>query len=357
MKTILVTGSSGLIGSEVASYFSERGFSVAGVDNNMRRFFFGEDGDTRWNTKRLAETLPGFIHYDMDIRNRDQMRVLVKELKPDLIVHAAAQPSHDRAAEIPFEDFEVNAVGTLNLLQAARVHCPESPFVYLSTSKVYGDSPNGILLEEHDSRYAYGDPAFADGIPEEFPIDQSLHSLFGASKLAADIMVQEYGRYFNMPTTCLRGACLTGPAHSGVEMHGFLSYLIKCNVEGREYRVYGYKGKQVRDNIASVDVASFIHAFYESPRSAEVYNLGGGNATAISILEAFEMAEATTGKKMKWTYIDQSRKGDHIVYISDLAKIRDHFPEWEPSKSLKDMFAEMASDWQHRLADSQAFIS
>src|SRR5688572_14571252 len=262
MKSILVTGSSGLIGSEVCTYFArERGFVVHGVDNNQRQVFFGAPGDTRWNRKRLQRELPAFRHHELDGRDRAGILALIAEVRPDVIVHAAAQPSHDRAAAIPFDDFDTNAVGTLNLLEAARRSCQDSPFILMSTNKVYGDAPNQIALTERETRWDYADPAFANGIAESFPIDQSKHSLFGASKVAADVMVQEYGRYFGMPTCCLRGGCLTGPNHAGVELHGFLSYLIKCNVESRRYTVFGYQGKQVRDNIHAVDVARFIAAF------------------------------------------------------------------------------------------------
>jgi len=288
--TILISGSSGLIGSEVTTFFHQLGFAVHGVDNNQRAVFFGPQGDTRWSQQRLVETLPNFRHHELDIRDRQGVLDLVKELRPAGIIHTAAQPSHDRAAAIPFDDFDTNAVGTLNLLEAARRFCPEAPFIHMSTNKVYGDLPNSIPLKELETRWDYDDPAYENGIPETFPIDQSKHSLFGASKVAGDIMVQEYGRYFNMPTCCLRGGCLTGPNHSGVELHGFLSYLVKCNLEGREYTVFGYKGKQVRDNIHSEDVARFIHTFFLSPRCGEVYNLGGGKGNSCSILEAFALA-------------------------------------------------------------------
>ena len=257
-KSVLVTGACGLIGSEVSLYFSQNGFRVIGLDNNQRAVFFGPEGDTSWSLRRLRSGIPGYEHFSIDIRDRVGILRLINELRPDAIVHTAAQPSHDRAAAIPFDDFDTNAVGTLNLLEAARRSCPESPFVHMSTNKVYGDLPNTIELQELDTRWEYDDLDFAKGIPETFSIDQSKHSIFGASKVAADVMVQEYGRYFNMPTCCLRGGCLTGPNHSGVELHGFLSYLVRCNVQGREYKVFGYKGKQVRDNIHSEDVASFI---------------------------------------------------------------------------------------------------
>src|SRR3954466_1085600 len=269
-KTALVTGSSGLIGSEAVSFLDERGWAVHGVDNNMRRDFFGEHGDTTWNLERLRSATRQFEHHDVDIRDRATILGLVADAKPDLIVHAAAQPSHDLAASRPFDDFDVNAVGTLNMLEATRRFAPEATFVCLSTNKVYGDRPNSIALKEMETRWDYDDPAFANGIAEDFSIDQSKHSLFGASKVAADIMVQEYGRYFGLKSCVLRGGCLTGPNHSGVELHGFLSYLIKCNLEGRQYKVFGYKGKQVRDNIHAVDVTRFIVEFYKNPRVAEV---------------------------------------------------------------------------------------
>jgi CDP-paratose 2-epimerase len=345
---ILVTGSCGLIGSDVSIFFGSRGFRVHGWDSNHRAIFFGPEGDTSWSLQRLQATIPDYHHTALDIRDRDRVLAALDEIRPDLIVHTAAQPSHDRAAAIPFLDFEVNALGTLHMLEAARRSCPESPFIHMSTNKVYGDRPNTIALKEWESRWDYDDPEFAHGIPESFSIDQSKHSIFGASKVAGDVMVQEYGRYFGMPTCCLRGGCLTGPNHSGVELHGFLSYLIKCCLEGREYRVYGYKGKQVRDNIHSEDVASLMYAFYQHPRVAEVYNLGGGKENACSILEAFAMAEQATGHKMKWQYVDENRIGDHICYYSDLRKIRAHYPSWSLTKPLVTIFEEIARAWVDR---------
>ncbi|MEI7731937.1 MAG: NAD-dependent epimerase/dehydratase family protein [Verrucomicrobiota bacterium] len=341
MKTMLVTGSSGLIGSEVVAYFCQLGWQVCGVDNNQRADFFGPQGDTRWNQRRLLTAHPNFQHHELDIRDRQGVDQLLATLKPALVVHTAAQPSHDLAASRPFDDFDVNAVGTLNLLEATRRHASTAVFAHLSTNKVYGDRPNTIRLKELATRWEYDDPAFANGIPESFSIDQSKHSLFGASKVAGDVMVQEYGRYFGMKTCCLRGGCLTGPNHSGVELHGFLSYLVKCNAEGRRYKVYGYKGKQVRDNIHSLDVARFIHAFAEQPRCGEVYNIGGGRANSVSILEAFERAAALSGKRMDFEYVDQNRAGDHICYISDLAKMQAHYPGWGITKSLDDIFSEI----------------
>ena len=348
-KTLLVTGSSGLIGSEVCLYFGrELGYSVHGIDNNQRAVFFGPQGDTRWNQERLGRELKGFRHWELDIRDRAGILALVKSLRPSAIVHAAAQPSHDRAAAIPFDDFDTNAVGTMNMLEAARAACPESPFMFLSTNKVYGDAPNRIALAELATRWDYADPAYANGISESFTVDQSLHSLFGASKAAADLMVQEYGRYFGIPTCCLRGGCLTGPNHSGVELHGFLSYLVKCNLEGREYKVFGYKGKQVRDNIHSLDVARFLAEFAAAPRVGEVYNLGGGKANSTSVLEAFKLAESFTGKAQVFTYVDQNRTGDHICYYSDLRKIRAHFPKWDITQSLSDTVGQIVESWRRR---------
>jgi len=338
---LLVTGSSGLIGSEVADFFSKFGWDVHGIDNNMRADFFGPQGDTRWNQRRLLSTHPNFSHHELDIRDRRAVMAVLESLRPALVVHAAAQPSHDLAALRPLDDFDVNACGTLNLLEATRQNAPDAVFVHMSTNKVYGDRPNAIRLKELQSRWDYDDPAFVDGIDEEFSIDQSTHSLFGASKLAADVMVQEYGRSFGMKTCCLRGGCLTGPNHSGVELHGFLSYLIKCNVEGRTYKVFGYLGKQVRDNIHALDVARFIAAFFENPRSGEVYNIGGGRQNSISILEAFERIAALSGKKMKYEYVDKHREGDHICYVSNLSKMRRHYPGWDIAKSLDDIFVEI----------------
>ncbi len=349
MKTLLVTGSSGLIGSEVCIFFAEQGYVVHGIDNNQRAVFFGPSGDTRWNQRRLSTVLKHFHHHEIDIRDRRGMGDLLSQIRPAVIVHTAAQPSHDLAARMPFDDFDVNAVGTLNLLEAARQACPESPFIHMSTNKVYGDAPNRIALKELDTRYDYDDPAYQHGIPETFTIDQSKHSLFGASKVAADILVQEYGCYFGMPTCCLRGGCLTGPNHSGVELHGFLSYLIKCNLEGRAYTVLGYKGKQVRDNIHACDVARFMWAFAQSPRCGEVYNLGGGKDNSCSILEAFDRVARYSGKKMHHTYSERPREGDHICYYSDLRKMKSHYPNWGITKSLDDTIGEIVASWQARL--------
>jgi CDP-paratose 2-epimerase len=349
MNTLLVTGSSGLIGSEVCIHFAQLGWEIHGVDNNQRAVFFGPQGDTRWNQGRLAQQLgSAFHHHELDIRDRQGVLALLRDVHPDAIVHTAAQPSHDRAAAIPFDDFDTNAVGTLNLLEATRQACPDSPFAHMSTNKVYGDRPNTIALTELETRWDYADPAFADGIDESFPIDQSKHSLFGASKVAGDVMVQEYGRYFGMPTCCLRGGCLTGPHHAGVELHGFLSYLVKCNLEGREYKIFGYKGKQVRDNIHSHDVARFVEEFLNAPRVAEVYNIGGGRANSCSIWEAFSITEKFSGKKQIYQYVEENRSGDHICYISNLAKMRAHYPAWDITISLEETIRQIVENWQKR---------
>jgi CDP-paratose 2-epimerase len=347
-KKLLITGSNGLIGSEMVRYFHDLGWKIHGMDNNMRADFFGPQGDTRWNQQRLARECAGFQHHEMDLRNRQGMLDLVREIQPDAVIHTAAQPSHDLAASRPFDDFDVNAVGTLNLLEAVRLARPEIPFVHLSTNKVYGDAPNRIALKELETRWDYDDPVYLDGIREDFTIDQSKHSLFGASKAAGDILVQEYGRYFGLPTCCLRGGCLTGPNHSGVELHGFLSYLVKVNITGGTYKVFGYKGKQVRDNIHSLDVARFAERFIAAPRCAEVYNIGGGRGNSCSILEAVGRVEALTGKPMKWEYVDKAREGDHICYISNLSKLRSHYPGWDISKSLDDIFREIVQSWETR---------
>jgi len=350
MSGVLVTGSCGLVGSDVTRSFARLGFSVTGIDDNHRAVFFGPEGDTSWVLNQLQSEIPAYRHAAIDIRDREAVLALMETLKPDLIIHTAAQPSHDRAAAIPFLDFEVNALGTLHLLEAARRFCPESPFIHMSTNKVYGDRPNTLQLAELETRWDFADPAFEHGIAEDFSIDQSKHSIFGASKVAADVMVQEYGRYFGMPTCCLRGGCLTGPNHAGVELHGFLSYLVKCNVEGREYKVNGFKGKQVRDNLHSEDVATFMYEFWKSPRVAEVYNLGGGKSNSCSVLEAFRMAEDVTGAKMNWRYTDENRIGDHICYYSDLRKMQAHYPNWKIVKTLPMIFEEIAASWKQRLA-------
>lgn len=343
MKKLLVTGSSGLIGSESVTYFDGKGWEVHGVDNNLRREFFGPDGDTTWNLRRVEAATRNFHHHDLDIRNREAVLGLVEEVRPDFVIHCAAQPSHDLAASRPFDDFDVNAVGTMNLLEAVRRFAPEAVFGHMSTNKVYGDAPNELALNELETRWDYAEEGYANGIAEDFRIDRCKHSLFGASKVAADIMVQEYGRYFGMKTACFRGGCLTGPAHSAAELHGFLAYLVKCCHTGRPYRIFGYKGKQVRDNIHSLDVSRALEAFYENPKCGEVYNLGGGRGNSVSILEAIARAEEVTGKTMRYEYMDQARIGDHICYISDLSKLKRDFPGWGITKSLDAIFDELAA--------------
>lgn len=351
-KTLLVTGSSGLIGSEVVTYFADLGWRVHGVDNNMRADFFGPSGDTRWNQRRLEAMFDLFSHTELDIRDRAGVQRLMERVRPDLVVHAAAQPSHDLAASRPFDDFDTNAVGTVNMLEATRRAKPDAVFVHMSTNKVYGDAPNAIAMKETATRFDYADPAYAHGIAESFTIDQSKHSLFGAGKVAADVMVQEYGRYFGMATACLRGGCLTGPNHSGVELHGFLSYLVRCGVEDRAYKVFGYKGKQVRDNIHSYDVARFIHEFFDKPRQGEVYNIGGGKANSCSILEAFQRVADLTGRPMRFEMTDSARIGDHVCYYSDLRKMQAHYPRWSITRNLDDIFREIRDAWLNRAGES-----
>jgi CDP-paratose 2-epimerase len=338
----IVTGSSGLIGSETAEYLDARGWVVHGIDNNMRRDFFGEHGDTTWNLDRLRATTRRYVHHDVDIRDRERILQLFADTRPALIVHCAAQPSHDLAASRPFDDFEVNAVGTLNLLEATRRSAAESPFVFMSTNKVYGDAPNELPLVELETRWDYANAGDYDGIGESCRIDHTMHSIFGASKAAADLMVQEYGRYFGMPTVCFRGGCLTGQHHSGAELHGFLSYLARAVRDGLHYRIYGYKGKQVRDNIHALDVCGAIMAFYEAPRSAAVYNLGGGRDNSVSMLEAIARFEELFAKKLDWEYVDEARRGDHICYISDLSRFRTDYPAWELTVRLDELFAQFA---------------
>jgi len=352
-QRILITGSSGLIGSEAVEYFDRKGNSIVGIDNNMRREFFGPAGDTTWNLERLKWCTQNFRHYAIDIRDRLSVTALFEQNAFDLIIHCAAQPSHDKARDIPLTDFEVNALGTLNLLEAARQYCSEAVFILMSTNKVYGDAPNEKRLKELATRYEYSDPADFEGIDESCRIDRTLHSIFGASKVAADVMAQEYGRYFGMNVGVFRGGCLTGPSHSGVELHGFLSYLVKLVSEGRPYTIYGYKGKQVRDNVHSYDVVRAMEEFAANPHPGEVYNLGGGRANSVSVLEALQRVEEMTGRKVDWTYQDQNRKGDHICYISDVRKFQRHYPEWSVTRSLNGIFEELvAVDARRELSPS-----
>ena len=354
-KTILVTGSSGLIGSEAVEHFDGQGHSVTGIDNNMRREFFGPAGDTLWNLERLKSSTRNFTHFSADIRDRAALDELFKSQRFDLIVHCAAQPSHDKARDIPILDFEVNALGTLNLLEATRQHCPEAVFFFMSTNKVYGDAPNEIPLKELPTRWDYARAEDFDGVREDCRIDRTLHSLFGASKAAADLVAQEYGRYFKMNVGIFRGGCLTGPSHSGVELHGFLSYLVKCTMSGAKYSIFGYKGKQVRDNIHSHDVVRAIEEFAANPRPGEVYNMGGGRENSISMVEAIDRSEQLTGKKLNWSYVEEARKGDHICYISDLTKFKKHYPNWKITRSLDDILKEIiAAEASRTVASSSA---
>ncbi len=345
---VLVTGSSGLIGSEAVVFFDKRGFSVIGVDNNMRAHFFGPTGDTQWNRQRLESTCSRFQHQTLDIRDRAAVDELVRLGKFDLVIHAAAQPSHDLAAKLPFDDFDVNAGGTLNLLEAIRRHSPESVFIFMSTNKVYGDGPNHIPLIEKPTRWEYSDPMYEHGISENFSIDQCLHSLFGASKVAADVMTQEYGRYFGIKTGVFRGGCLTGPAHSGVELHGFLSYLVQQAVRGGPYTIFGYRGKQVRDQIHSYDVINAFWHFAQNPRSGEVYNLGGGRANSASLWECVDLIDQFSNSRPNITYSDQNRTGDHICYYSDLRKLQSHYPDWKLTFTLPEIVEEMVGNAQSR---------
>ena len=345
MSTVLITGSSGLIGSESVRFFSEKEDHIVGIDNDMRSQFFGPDASTNWNRDKLIEEFPNYKHFNEDIRDEKAMENLFNEYGKDikLVIHAAAQPSHDWAAKEPFTDFSVNATGTLVLLEMTRQYCPDAPFIYTSTNKVYGDAPNNLPLIEQESRWEL-DPShpYAErGIDESMSIDQSKHSLFGASKVAADVLVQEYGRYFDMNTVTLRGGCLTGPAHSGTELHGFLAYLMKCAVTGDHYTVFGYKGKQVRDNIHSFDLVNMFWHYFRNPRSAEVYNAGGSRHSNCSMIEAITKCEAITGKKMNWSYSETNRIGDHIWYISDVSKFKDHYPNWDYKYNIDDILIQI----------------
>lgn len=340
---VLVTGSAGLIGSEAVEFFDGLGFDVHGVDNNMRADFFGPPGDTTWNRQRLEAVSRHYTHHDLDIRDRAGVLALIESQPPELIIHAAAQPSHDLAASRPFDDFDVNAGGTLNLLEATRRHAPEAVFITVSTNKVYGDNPNRLPLDELETRYDYANDVDAQGVDESMSIEGCLHSLFGASKVAADVLTQEYGRYFDMRTATFRGGCLTGPHHSGVELHGFLSYLVSVALREGDYTIFGYKGKQVRDQIHSADVIAAFWAFAQDPKpGGQVYNLGGGKANAASLLECVELiARASGGKRPNLTYDDQARIGDHICYYTDMARFREHFPSWRQEHDLPSIVEQM----------------
>lgn len=353
MSVALITGSAGLIGSEAVRFFAGLGMDVVGLDNDMRRYFFGDEASTRWNRSRLERQVGNYHHEDADIRDAAALDGIFGHYGNDisLVIHTAAQPSHDWAAREPFVDFSVNATGTLNVLEAARRHCPDAPFIFTSTNKVYGDTPNALPLLELDTRWEI-DPAhrYAPGIAEDMSIDQSKHSLFGASKVAADVLVQEYGRYFGMRTACFRGGCLTGPNHSGTQLHGFLAYLMKCVMTGTPYTVFGYQGKQVRDNIHSADLIAAFYEFYQRPRSAEVYNIGGGRESNCSMLEAIAECEAIAGRPLDYRYAEDNRSGDHIWYVSDLAKFRSHYPAWGVTYDVPRILREMYEVNQERWA-------
>jgi CDP-paratose 2-epimerase len=344
MPVALITGSAGLIGSETTKWFHQQGFDIVGIDNDLRAWFFGAAASTAHTRQQLEGSLKHYTHHAIDIRNPDALReVFVRYGKAiQIVVHTAAQPSHDWAARDPFADFGVNATGTLNLLEHTRQHCPEAVFIFTSTNKVYGDTPNRLPLIETDTRWEIdANHPFHTGIDETMSIDQTKHSLFGASKVAADVMVQEYGRYFGMKTACFRGGCLTGPAHAGTELHGFLAYLMKCTVSGQPYRVFGYKGKQVRDNIHSHDLVAAFWEFFQKPRSGEVYNMGGSRHSNCSMLEAIEICERLSGKKLNHTYVEDNRIGDHIWYISDVRRFQSHYPNWKYQYGLNDILKEI----------------
>lgn len=338
---VLVTGGSGLIGSEVVRHYAAFGSEVLGIDNNLRSFFFGLDGDTEWNRKLLSVEYSNFESLPLDIRDFEAMKRIVGEFEPNLIVHCAAQPSHDKAADFPLIDFGVNAQGTINMLEAMRLQQPSAVFVHMSTNKVYGDAPNELRLVENDLRYDFADPEYKNGISESFSIDQSTHSIFGASKVSADVIAQEYGRYFGLNVGVFRGGCLTGPSHSGVKLHGFLSYLVKCVVNEMPFTIFGYKGKQVRDQIHSNDVVLAIDAFFKDPKSGAVYNLGGGKSNSASVLESIQMAEGIAKKNLNCSYSDVARVGDHICYYTDMSKFKIDYPNWEVRNSIEEIVEEI----------------
>ena len=341
-KKLLVTGSCGLIGSECVRFFSPKGFSVIGIDNNMRKEFFGEEASVEWNKKKLLEEVENYRHYDLDIRDSKNIEELFRQNQFDLIIHTAAQPSHDWAANEPYTDFSINAQATLNLLENFRRFSPAAVFIFTSTNKVYGDKPNSLPLIELKKRYELpSGHRFYQGIDESMSIDQSLHSLFGVSKASADLLVQEYGRYFGLKTACFRGGCLSGPAHSGARLHGFLSYLVRCCISGKKYTIDGYRGKQVRDNIHSYDLVNAFYHFYQNPHCGEVYNIGGSRYSNISVLEAIELIEKITEKKLNYDYSEQNRKGDHIWWISDIKKFRSHYPHWNLTYNIPRIIEEI----------------
>lgn len=345
MNVGVITGSAGLIGAESVRFFAGHGFKIIGIDNNLRKFFFGQEASTEWQRRQLEEQITSYRHYDIDIRDTDQIFAIFQEYSSDikLVIHTAAQPSHDWAARDPFTDFTVNANGTLTMLEATRKYCPEAVFVFTSTNKVYGDTPNYLPLIELEKRWEVDEshPFAEHGIDETMTIDRSKHSLFGASKAAADLLVQEYGKYFDLKTGVFRGGCLTGPGHSGTQLHGFLAYLVKCAIVGTPYTIFGYKGKQVRDNIHSLDLVNMFWNFYQSPRAGEVYNAGGSRFSNCSMIEAIEMCERVTGKNMNITYNQNNRVGDHIWYISDVRKFKSHYPRWDYKYTIKDIINQL----------------
>jgi CDP-paratose 2-epimerase len=353
MNIVLITGSSGLIGSETVHFFSSKFDLVVGIDNNMREQLFGKDASTLWNLKRLKDEIPNYVHYSIDIRDEIEIRKIFEKYKADikLIVHTAAQPSHDWAVRDPVKDFTINANGTLVLLEMTRQFCPESVFIFTSTNKVYGDNPNHLPLEEHELRWEINEnhKYFEKGIDESMSIDNTKHSLFGASKLSADVLVQEYGKYFGMKTGIFRGGCLTGPNHSGTQLHGFLSYLMKCNMTSNLYTIFGYKGKQVRDNIHAYDLANMFWHFYQHPKSGEVYNAGGSRYSNCSMLEAIVLCEKITEKKMNYVYSDDNRIGDHIWWISDVSKFQNHYPNWNYKFGIEDILGQIHNGLLNRI--------
>ena len=338
---VVITGSAGLIGAEAARFFADKGMDVVGIDNDMRAYFFGPSASTDWSRKKLETEVKSYHHEEVDIRELDALEKIFRRYgnSIDLILHTAAQPSHDWAAREPLTDFGVNAVGTLNLLEMSRQHCPDASFIFTSTNKVYGDTPNQLPLEEQATRWEISKehPFFERGIDESMSIDDTVHSIFGASKVAADVLVQEYGRYFGLKTACFRGGCLTGPGHSGAELHGFLAYLAKCALTGDRYTVFGYQGKQVRDNIHSADLVTAFWHFFQNPRIGEIYNIGGGRYANCSMLEAISMAEDITGREFNWTYSDDNRIGDHIWWISDISRFESHYPNWRITHGIQDI--------------------
>lgn len=352
MKVALITGSGGLIGSESVSFLADKFDLVVGVDNNLRAYFFGGSASTDWNVSRLQDQFSNYRHYNVDIRDYEKLGDIFQEYNTDisLIIHTAAQPSHDWAAKEPLTDFTVNANGTVNMLELTRLHCPEAVFVFTSTNKVYGDNPNFLPLVEKELRWEIEEshPFYKEGIDETMSIDNCKHSVFGASKVAADVMVQEYGRYFGMKTAVFRGGCLTGPNHSGAQLHGFLAYLMKCAINGQHYTIFGYKGKQVRDNIHSYDLVNMFWHFYNNPKSGEVYNAGGGRFANCSMLEAINYCEDITGNKLDYSYSTDNRIGDHIWYISDVTKFKTHYPEWDYTYDIEATLKEMYTSFTKR---------